>query len=53
MAGQGRVFTTDNEGGFAWEAYSFNEFYSRYLEHLADTKALQKELEWWRGRFKR
>lgn len=50
---RGQLFTTDHEGGFAWEAYSFNEFYSHYLEHLADTKALQKELECWRGRFKR
>lgn len=37
----------------AREAYSFREFYSQYLERLADTKALRKELEWWRGRFKR
>ncbi len=50
---RGQLFTTDHEGGFALEAYSFNEFYSRYLERLADTRALRKELEWWRGRFKR
>ena len=50
---RGQLFTTDHEGGFAWEAYSFDEFYRGYLERLADTKALQRELEWWRGRFKR
>ena len=49
---RGRVFTTDNEGGFALDAYSFNDFYGRYLEHLADTKALREELELWRGRLK-
>jgi len=50
---RGQVFTTDHEGGFAREAYSFQEFYSRYLEYLADTKALQEELKLWRGRFVR
>ncbi len=48
---RGRVFTTDNEGGFALDAYSFNEFYTRYLEGLADTKAFRERLEQWRGRF--
>lgn len=50
---RGWIFTTDNEGAFALDAHSFNEFYSRYLEQLADTKAFRERLEWWRGRFQR
>lgn len=48
---RGRVFTTDNEGAFALDAHSFNEFYSQYLEGLSADR-LRKQLEWWRGRFK-
>lgn len=50
---QGRIFTTDNGGGFALEAHSFQEFYSRFLESLADTGAFRERLEWWRGQVKR
>lgn len=50
---RGRVFTTDNEGGYALDAHSFEEFYSRWLESLADTKAFRERLEFWRGRLRR
>lgn len=50
---RGRVFTADNEGGYLWEAYSFEEFYRRWLEWLADTEGFRQALKQWQGRFRR
>ena len=50
---RGRVFTTDNEGGYLLEAYSFEEFYRRWLEWLADTESFRQALKQWQGRFRR
>ena len=41
---KGQVFSTDNEGGYLFEARSFHEFYQEWLDWLSDTEGLQKEL---------
>lgn len=43
---RGQVFDYDNEGGFGFVAGSFTEFYQRWLDRLADTEGLRKELEY-------
>ena len=48
---RGRVFTTDNEGGYLLEAYCFEEFYRRWLDWLADTKRFQQDLARWQEHF--
>ena len=48
---RGRVFTTDNEGGYLLEAYCLEEFYRRWLDWLADTKRFQQDLARWQEHF--
>lgn len=43
---RGQIFDTDNEGAYGFLANSFTEFYQRWLDRLADTEGLQKELEY-------
>lgn len=43
---RGQVFDTDNEGAYGFVAGSFTEFYQNWLEKIADTEGLQKELEY-------
>lgn len=45
---KGQVFDTDNEGGYAFAAHSFNTFYQKWLDWLSDTENIQRELEKWR-----
>lgn len=42
---RGQVFDTDNEGAFGFAAGSFEEFYQRWLDRIADTERLKGELE--------
>lgn len=42
---RGQVFDYDNEGAYSFVANSFTEFYQKWLDRIADTKGLQKELE--------
>ena len=44
---KGQVFTADNEGAYAFEAYSFHEFYQRWLDWLSDPENIRKELKKW------
>lgn len=50
---RGQVFDTDNEGGYCFQAGSFEEFYRNWLERISDMEWLNKELEWWRSRLQR
>lgn len=47
---KGQVFTTDNEGGYLFQARSFSEFYQRWLDWLSDPENIRKELKMWRER---
>ena len=49
---RGKVFTTDNEGGFLLEARYFEEFYRCWLDRLSDTKRFRQDLEQWTRHFK-
>ena len=42
---RGQVFDNDNEGAYSFVANSFTEFYQKWLDRIADTKGLQRELE--------
>ncbi len=46
----GQVFDTDREGIYRFTAYSFREFYQKWLDSLSDVEQFQKELEGWRRR---
>lgn len=39
---RGKIFDTDNEGGFSFVAASFEEFYQTWLDGLAENKLRQK-----------
>lgn len=44
---RGRVFDTENEGGFILLADSFEEFYSSWLDKISDTAWLKGQIEFW------
>lgn len=50
---KGQVFVTDNEGGYLFQAYSFQEFYQEWLDWLSDPENIQKELDRWRELLKK
>lgn len=50
---RGRIFTTDNTGGYLLEAYSFEEFYESWLARLSDTGGFREALRQWRERLRR
>lgn len=50
---RGRVFTTDNEGGYLLEAHCFEEFYRSWLDWLADTRRFRQDLKVWTDRFRK
>lgn len=45
---KGQVFETDNEGAYVFIARSFNAFYQEWLDWLADTENIKRELDKWR-----
>lgn len=45
---RGQVFDTDNEGGFGFVAYSFEEFYQRWLDWISDKEQFLVELRNWK-----
>lgn len=44
----GQVFDIDNENGCAFAAKSFDDYYQRWLDWLADEEKLQAEVNRWR-----
>ena len=47
---KGQVFTTDHENAYHLLAYSFYEFYKRWLDWLSDAENIQRQLNMWHGK---